>query len=202
MKIFESFNSSEKFKSLETACITQCKEIKKSVLSPQCFLGMGIGLGLHKAYMPLTMRIVKTLGIHSVKAPAFLALPLLNRIPIAIVYSILLPVSDSISLRQINKFYQICIQKGLSMRAASLASRVTSVFLTSLVYGTLHYFTDRLFCSDPNILIPQLVVNIFFSVVMTTAIEVTGELGMSMGMHSGNNLVGVFAPEMQAMGFI
>jgi membrane protease YdiL (CAAX protease family) len=84
----------------------------------------------------------------------------------------------------LNSFY---VKVGFSHSAAKLASRITSIFFSSVIFGLFHFTNALVFWCNPIIFVPQVVATTVMGLLFGLAKELTGKLHLPVGMHIGNN---------------
>jgi membrane protease YdiL (CAAX protease family) len=87
---------------------------------------------------------------------------------------------------KLHSFYE---NIGFSNPDATIASRVTSVFFTSVIFGLLHFTNAIMFWCNPILFLPQVVAATTMGLMFSLAKEFSGELHMPIGMHIGNNTI-------------
>ncbi len=174
---------------------TTVQEIKDVMVSPfsQTLIGAGLGIAAHRAYMPLTERIVKFLCPSAVSLNPFSSLSLSDKIFLTPFICILGPALEEImfrgSLQEIlqEKFESFFIGQDFSDSAALTAARVASVFFTAIIFGLVHFTNAIFFWCNPILFLPQVVAATIMGLMFGLAKELTGELHMPIAMHVGNN---------------
>jgi membrane protease YdiL (CAAX protease family) len=171
------------------------KKIKDAMTSPigQGVVGFGLGLGMYQIYAPLTQKIITFLGTSTNFSDPFSDLGLVSKILLSPLVCIVGPVIEEISFRELlqgvlkdklNTFY---ISLNFSDSAANTASRVTSVFFASVIFGLIHFSNALVFWCNPVLFLPQVVASTIMGLLFSLAREFSGELHMPIGMHIGNN---------------
>src|SRR3990170_5596683 len=171
------------------------QKIKDAVTSPvgQGVIGFGLGVGVHKIYGPLTEKIVKLLGVSTILPDPFSGLSLGCKILLTPFICVIGPILEEKMFRgdlqgalknKLNSFY---VNLGLSDSDANTASRVTSVFFASVIFGLIHFTNAIVFWCNPVLFLPQVVAATIMGLVFGLAKEFSGELHMPIGMHIGNN---------------
>ena len=171
------------------------QKIKDAVTSPvgQGVIGFGLGVGVHKIYGPLTEKIVKLLGVSTILPDPFSGLGLGCKILLTPFICVIGPILEEKMFRgdlqgalknKLNSFY---VNLGLSDSDANTASRVTSVFFASVIFGIIHFTNAIVFWCNPVLFLPQVVAATIMGLVFGLAKEFSGELHMPIGMHIGNN---------------
>jgi len=171
------------------------QKIKDAVTSPvgQGVIGFGLGVGVHKIYGPLTEKIVKLLGVSTILPDPFSGLGLGCKILLTPFICVIGPILEEKMFRgdlqgalknKLNSFY---VNLGLSDSDANTASRVTSVFFASVIFGLIHFTNAIVFWCNPVLFLPQVVAATIMGLVFGLAKEFSGELHMPIGMHIGNN---------------
>jgi membrane protease YdiL (CAAX protease family) len=179
--------------SVEYAFCATTKKIKDAVTSPvgQGVIGFGLGAGMHKIYGPLTEKIV--LGAAIILPDPFSGLGLGSKILLTPLICVLGPILEEIMFRgvlqeilkdELKSFY---VNRGFSDSGANTASRVTSVFFSSVIFGLIHFANAIVFWCNPVLFLPQVVATTIMGLIFGFAKEFSGELHMPFGMHIGNN---------------
>lgn len=191
--------------SAEKAFHATAGKIKELLKSPvaQGVIGFGLGLGMHKIYGPLTAKIVKILGKAlgaSLLFPGsvgaqdpFNSIPFEWKILISPFVCIIGPILEERDFRGKiqtglkDKLYSFYKNSGLSDAKANIASRVTAVFFSSILFGLGHFTNALIFWCNPFLFLPQVIAATIMGLLFGVAKELTNELHMPIGMHIGNN---------------
>jgi membrane protease YdiL (CAAX protease family) len=171
------------------------QKIKDAVGSPvgQGVVGFGLGVGAHKIYGPLTEKIVKFFGVSAILPDPFMGLDLGFKILLTPFVCVMGPIVEEkvfrgdlqdVLKKKLNSFY---MNLGFSESGSNTASRVTSVFFASLIFGLVHLTNAIVFWCNPVLFLPQVVAATIMGLVFGLAKEFSGQLHMPIGMHSGNN---------------
>ena len=174
---------------------TAAQKIKDMATSPvgQGIIGGVLGMGMPFICSPLTARIINALGVSTIAGLPYSNLSLGVKILLSPVICISSPINEEWLFRgglqeMLNEAFQPFYTKlGFSDHAAMIASRVTSIFFASLVFGLVHFTNAFFFGCSPMVFLPQVVAATLLGIIFGLAKECTGGLAMPIGMHIGNN---------------
>jgi membrane protease YdiL (CAAX protease family) len=162
----------------------------------QGMIGFGLGLGMHLVYGPITERILTAMGYvvsDSGAADPFMSMGLPSKILLMPLICILGPIQEELGFRGglqgffKEAFESFYLDRGLQDSSAKMAARVTSVFVTSVIFGLVHFSNAIIFWCNPVLFLPQVIAATIMGLVFGLAKEMTGDLAMPIGMHIGNN---------------
>jgi len=157
-----------------------------------------IGVGLHLGMLaagPLAAKIIQTLGIPVPQSPFNKLHPLFKVLlaPLVCVYA---PIWEEKTFRGTlqealkNDFYSLYHDNlGFSNSTAGIASRVTAIFFTSVLFGLSHFSNAIFFCCNPVLFLPQVVSTTIAGLMLGFAKEWGGSLELPTSMHIFNNSV-------------
>lgn len=183
---------------IEDAFTTTSNKIKEAVTSPvgQQVIGFGLGVGMHKITIPLTLYGIKNLGATTnLDDDPFRINNLATKILLAPFVCVIGPITEEQLFRrdlqdrlqdQLEDFY---LNQNFSVPNANTAARVTSIFFTSVVFGLLHFTNAIAFRCNPILFLPQVVHATIVGLLFSLAKEFSGELHIPIGMHIGNNTI-------------
>lgn len=181
--------------SLSSDLASTAKKIKDAVASRagQAIFGFGLGVASHKIYAPLTEKILKFIGVSATLPDPFLGLNLGVKILLIPFIAVLGPIWEEKMFRgdlqetlkdRLNSFY---MNQGFSDSSAKDASRITSLFFSSVLFGLMHFTNAIVFWCNPVLFLPQVIATTIMGILFGLAKEFSGELYMPCGMHIGNN---------------
>jgi len=185
----------------------------------QCVMSFGLGLVVHRIYGPLTSRVLNFLGVTKIPVDPFKQIPFIFKIIMTYHVCILGPAVEenmfrgSIQPGLKSQFYEGFKNLGLSECLARAASSVTSIVVTSILFGLIHFANAILILCDPIICLlvlcalidglidlnwvllflnpmsylPQVIAATIMGVIFGLAQEFTAEVYIPISMHIGNN---------------
>ncbi|MBS0649576.1 MAG: CPBP family intramembrane metalloprotease, partial [Verrucomicrobia bacterium] len=150
----------------ETTFNDTVPKVQDFIESPigQGMIGFGLGLGMHLAYGPITERILTAMGYvvsDSGGADPFMSMGLPSKILLMPLICILGPIQEELGFRGglqgflKDAFESFYLDRGLENSAANMAARVTSVFVTSVIFGLVHFSNAIIFWCNPVLFLPQ-----------------------------------------------
>lgn len=177
-------------------CSSTTQKVIDFVKSPagQVIVGLGIGVCLHKIYSPLTERALKAMGFTVGNVPdPFMEMSLSSKIMLGPLICIVGPIAEEFEFRLLLQdfltytFQSLYERAGMSNSTANITARITSIFLTSVVFGLVHFSNALVFWCNPVLFLPQVIAATMMGLVFSLAKEFSGELYLPCGMHIGNN---------------
>lgn len=179
---------------LETTFNDIIHKVQDFVTSPmgQGAIGFGLGLQMHRVYGPITAKILTALDF-AVSADPFMSIGLPLKILLTPLICIIHPLMEELEFREILQGYlkqaleAFYINHNLSNSSAQMAIRVSAVFLTSVIFGLVHFANALVFWCNPVLFVPQVIAATIMGMIFGLAKEMTGNLEMPIGMHIGNN---------------
>jgi len=174
-------------------------------------IGFGLGLQMYKFYGPLTEKTIRYLGkmpaslllpfvqpskwmMASVLSDPFMGLGLTTKILISPIVCVIGPILEETGFRGFldrslkdNTYTFYALKLGLSESIAEIASRISVVVISPIVFGLVHLTNALLFWCNPMLFLPQVIATIIMGVLFSLAREFTGDLYLPIGMHIGNN---------------
>lgn len=76
---------------------------------------------------------------------------------------------------------------GFNESSAKTCARITSVFLSAILFGLVHFTNAIFFCCSPYLFLPQVIAATIAGFTFGLANELSGDLVVPCGMHIGNN---------------
>lgn len=166
-------------------------EKESSVSWGKYILGFGLGLGTFLIYGPITERIIKALGVNFENP--FNEMHIIEKVIMMPIICILGPIAEEQVFRGSlydllkEKFQSFYSSMGFSEGASRVASRITTVFFSSIIFGLIHFTNAIAFECSPLLFLPQVVATTVMGILFALAKEISGGLEVPIGMHIGNN---------------
>lgn len=155
-------------------------------------IGIFLGMNLWRVTLPLTEKIV---GIQLIKPSA--DSHLIFKIAM-VIFAIAAPFAEEPYFRGDvqegfgEARYNHYKRHGYSHKFAKIVATITSIFVTSIVFGLCHFANVLSFAQNPINFVPQVINSTFTGVAFGIAKELTADLRLPTYLHLGNNIAGVY----------
>lgn len=159
----------------------------------QLSLGLGLSVLMPMVYVPLTGKVLKSLGRSTLPTLSFSGYHFIWKIALFPLLCVIGPIAEEKVFRGnlqgffTSRFTSLFERFGCSSYLSSLVARVLSVLMASVIFGLLHFTNAILFLCNPLVFLPQVVATTIMGLMFGLAKECTGDLSMPIGMHVGNN---------------
>lgn len=87
------------------------------------------------------------------------------------------------------KFCEFYTAFGLSKERAIMASRISTVFATAIIFGLSHFSNALVNNCNYQMVLPQIVWATMIGILLSASKELTDSIIMPIGIHFGNNLL-------------
>ncbi|GAB4233328.1 MAG: hypothetical protein Tsb0021_12290 [Chlamydiales bacterium] len=168
--------------------------LKIKICFQNFILGFSIGMVLPPFIVVLAKFTIRLLRISENDSPfSYTQITLKEKLRLAPDICLIGPIVEEVLFRGIVQsgikkiFIFSCRRLGCAETKAAKVSRITTLFLTSTLFGVSHLSNARAFRCHPSVFLPQVIGSCFYGLIFGLAKEWSGGLAMPIGMHVGNN---------------
>lgn len=178
-----------------------CQRIRDVLSSRQGLIGTGLGASFGYFISPVYDSLYKAFELKIEKDPFSSISSLLSLSPLIVIMA---PVIEELIFREklynnIEKgTFDYCVSLNLSEPVTWLASKITALFLSSILFGVVHFSNALFFSVHPKFFLPQVIFATVMGFALGLAKEISKDMKMPIGIHLGNNagavITGLISP--------